>query len=630
MKVLRIILLVLCLRVGHSVPVPMYDAQMDDSGSKASEVVATHSLTTKGCVGKFSSQEVYVLNVYFTEEMPFQSFMLLNLEISRDSPDEETPEKPPVIILNTNTTVVLVLSGSAVTHPVILTHSALFNIPMPEVVAKWNVSQENLPGNSEELLEWAKANYLEVTFFAELKNPKKIFLDLKKDKTGPETCVLQDNFHASNILQAVYPAEEVKTLAVPNTQPVRNAYIIHVTHQPPHPSHKVINVNVVIPNGPCTNPPMLYLKSEEGYNWQVHGLEVMGIMSSGIVTLGPFETKADILPETKDELISLARSKIGGGLKSISYIHVHDAESVTLPMSCVEEDIKPVTTLQPEDECKKMLESTIHKLCNEDQLIVSMRKEVMTVCNLQSPEQISFEDPQCTATIDKDYIVLSTSKTACGSMVLHNNIMNNIFVRRGEDIIYTQISFCLIPTIKMEVFQNSNYTLPTKLFDADQVIYVQVDTPLIYQSNIKCDLSAGDKTLMLNRSRTDAISEQLSWKFTTQGLALPETSSAKLSCKFCYGYDTSLDYCLSESLDVTIVNRSQRQGLGMESVLGITFGAFLIGALLTAALWYIYTRTRSSFKMQPVPTIPGGSESSSTNHSIDSTQSTPCSTSSRA
>lgn len=114
----------------------------------------------------------------------------------------------------------------------------------------------------------------------------------------------------------------------------------------------------------------------------------------------------------------------------------------------------------------------------------------------------------------------------------------------------------------------------------------------------------------------------------------------------------------------------------LPTVLGITFGAFLIGALLTAALWYIYSHTReyprppagstqgpstatwgSPAKPQrewgalagaltsPLPPPPGppskrepvvavaapaSSESSSTNHSIGSTQSTPCSTSSMA
>lgn len=34
------------------------------------------------------------------------------------------------------------------------------------------------------------------------------------------------------------------------------------------------------------------------------------------------------------------------------------------------------------------------------------------------------------------------------------------------------------------------------------------------------------------------------------------------------------------------------KGLVLPAVLGITFGAFLIGALLTAALWYIHSHTR--------------------------------------
>ncbi|XP_078282074.1 endoglin-like [Rhinoraja longicauda] len=75
---------------------------------------------------------------------------------------------------------------------------------------------------------------------------------------------------------------------------------------------------------------------------------------------------------------------------------------------------------------------------------------------------------------------------------------------------------------------------------------------------------------------------------------------------------------------------SEIQGLEMTAVLGIVFGAFIIGALLIAALWYIYSHTGSSEKKQTIPTNVPVSENSSTNHSIGSTQSTPCSTSSVA
>ncbi|XP_058861658.1 endoglin-like isoform X2 [Acipenser ruthenus] len=71
-------------------------------------------------------------------------------------------------------------------------------------------------------------------------------------------------------------------------------------------------------------------------------------------------------------------------------------------------------------------------------------------------------------------------------------------------------------------------------------------------------------------------------------------------------------------------------GLELGAVLGIAFASFLIGACLTGALWFTHTHTGSTVKRQPVPAIPPVSENSSANHSIGSTQSTPCSSSSMA
>ncbi|KAG8132633.1 hypothetical protein E2320_010483 [Naja naja] len=71
-------------------------------------------------------------------------------------------------------------------------------------------------------------------------------------------------------------------------------------------------------------------------------------------------------------------------------------------------------------------------------------------------------------------------------------------------------------------------------------------------------------------------------------------------------------------------------GLDTLTVVGIAFAAFVIGALLTGALWFIYSRTGELEGRQQVPTSPPPSENSSAGHSIGSTQSTPCSSSSRA
>nr|XP_060477299.1 transforming growth factor beta receptor type 3 [Panthera onca] len=71
-------------------------------------------------------------------------------------------------------------------------------------------------------------------------------------------------------------------------------------------------------------------------------------------------------------------------------------------------------------------------------------------------------------------------------------------------------------------------------------------------------------------------------------------------------------------------------GLDTLTVMGIAFAAFVIGALLTGALWYIYSHTGQTAGRQQVPTSPPASENSSAAHSIGSTQSTPCSSSSAA
>lgn len=72
--------------------------------------------------------------------------------------------------------------------------------------------------------------------------------------------------------------------------------------------------------------------------------------------------------------------------------------------------------------------------------------------------------------------------------------------------------------------------------------------------------------------------------------------------------------------------------LDTPTVVGIAFAAFVIGALLTGALWFIYSHTgESSSHSQPVQKPqPPASENSSAAPSIGSTQSTPCSSSSNA
>ncbi|XP_018116515.1 transforming growth factor beta receptor type 3 isoform X3 [Xenopus laevis] len=86
------------------------------------------------------------------------------------------------------------------------------------------------------------------------------------------------------------------------------------------------------------------------------------------------------------------------------------------------------------------------------------------------------------------------------------------------------------------------------------------------------------------------------------------------------------------SLNTNRLNVTQAvfYGLDTPTVVGIAFAAFIIGALLTGALWFIYSHTGETAERQQVPTTPPASENSSAAHSIGSTQSTPCSSNSTA
>uniref|UniRef100_UPI0037E92CB8 transforming growth factor beta receptor type 3 n=1 Tax=Semicossyphus pulcher TaxID=241346 RepID=UPI0037E92CB8 len=76
---------------------------------------------------------------------------------------------------------------------------------------------------------------------------------------------------------------------------------------------------------------------------------------------------------------------------------------------------------------------------------------------------------------------------------------------------------------------------------------------------------------------------------------------------------------------------STRYILDTPTVVGIAFAAFVIGALLTGALWFIYSHTGDAAAgTQQVQKSQPASENSSAAHSIGSTQSTPCSSSSTA
>ncbi|XP_075042404.1 endoglin [Mixophyes fleayi] len=618
MRTLQLMLLVLCLRRAHSYPV---SPQCDLERANGFRATTRHARTITGCIGKSSEREVYVLNVHGDENN------ILILEVSRERLSEEATEEVPVLIVNSNTGIFI--RENAPSFPVILHHfqpSELVRYP-----TTWNITKEAVPiNNSEELLQWAKIKYTDVTFFGELQGPNKIHLKMEKGKHGPESCDLQNQFSAASILEGEYPMDVMSCMVSSlNPKAIKNVYIVHDTYNDVRPSQKSIDIKVDVLNGPCDKPPLLILKNEAGSLWNIPSTAHIGVVASDNYTLGEYKLPGRHLPGTRDELIKKAMVDYTEEYDNITYIQVYDAVSVTLPVSCVKKETEVSPTKSLKDQCLQYLKD--FKSQNNGDV------QINTKCGPLGPHNVYFGKPQCTAKSQGDSLILFTHKEKCGTQDMSGYMINTLYIK-SDTVDVSETAMCESPRIYMNVSRGPDAGVNTKIMDADQTIYVQVH---FTESNFlllsKCVIVLGEKEQKLKEITTEHSLGKMTWTFNTNSLVLPETAnSANLTCIFCLANGVTQDCSpvnmMQKSVEITFNDRStpQNQGLGMASVLGITFGAFVIGALLTAALWYIYTHTRSSVKMQPVPTLTGGSENSSTNHSIDSTQSTPCSTSSRA
>lgn len=220
-------------------------------------------------------------------------------------------------------------------------------------------------------------------------------------------------------------------------------------------------------------------------------------------------------------------------------------------------------------------------------------------------------------------------------------------------------------SIQMELFSSPDYRLPldpSSKVQSDKRVYAEISSESYGEISLSIKVSScWVRSMPVVRKMPfkeeacyiEDCPKRLSFSF--EMLQDLPSSSWDLECavKLCHA---SKKFCTNEtqvkkSLQVKpyIPNPNPCFEFGLSAVLGIAFGGFLIGVLLTGALWFIKIRTghpvalgmRSTAaelsvlsisgcpcgltKRQPVPTHPSPSENSSANASIGSTQSTPTS-----
>ncbi|NWX90761.1 EGLN protein, partial [Nothoprocta pentlandii] len=479
-----------------------------------------------------------------------------------------------------------------------------------------------------ELLRWARGVYGGITSYSELQEPRWVLLHLGEDGGGPEECVPRERFNAAPHLEAEVFFRGMKGCSSGAAEGARAAHIIRL--QPEH-SSAITEVNLSLNCARVAGDnQILILQSHVNLTWSlsVNNCHIQFLASGAykIVGMSTELLQGQVLPDTEQGLIAKAFEKNYRVIASYSTIPLSSRVTMDIQEhaeAAKEPPTTPARTTPSSDILFSMLLQTLKPWkCTDDTMeIVIARSHLESIKDVVN---ITLRDMSCQAERNATHFMLRTPLSHCGtSLEMKGHAQNEVSAARpphgAGPPVPPQVPFqCEIPReLFLRLFPTAAFEAPQTELEVNKEAYLQVGaavavSPLGPLTPWLGSLATAFVLGLITRRGDTAGPGELG----SHGVPLPQNNTI-----------------FEKVLEVTVkdVWRPQNnRGLGLAAVLGITFGAFLIGALLTAVLWYIYSHTRPISKMQPVSTTAPASESSSTNHSIGSTQSTPCSTSSMA
>ncbi|NXS39740.1 EGLN protein, partial [Balaeniceps rex] len=349
-----------------------------------------------------------------------------------------------------------------------------------------------------------------------------------------------------------------------------------------------------------------------------------------IAPLSSLPLRGELLPDTEQGLVAKAIEKNCSVIASYSAIPASTRISLEIQEHAVRR--APVTPTPPAPTADSLPHVLLLMLqpwkCTDETMeIVIARSHLEPIKDVVN---ITLRDISCQAEKNATHFMLKTPLSHCGTSLEGRGHANNELIlnlAKGTTLRSVRVAFqCKIPReLFLRLFSTAAFEVPQTELEVNKEAFVQVPPPA------QCLGWRGVcPTLLGGRAWPGAAS------------LVPKEPGGSLPCPPAGMWVFALspqppppqnNTIFEKVLEVTVKDSwrpPNNRGLGLAAVLGITFGAFLIGALLTAGLWYIYSHTRPISKLQPVSSTAPASESSSTNHSIGSTQSTPCSTSSMA
>ncbi|XP_063209086.1 endoglin [Chroicocephalus ridibundus] len=604
------------------------------------------STVPRGCISNSSvgtGHEVHVLSVEWSKASAFP------LKVSV-MPQAGGCTRPAVLVL---------LCGRC---------SAIVTSPCPDLLVRTDAHLSlgttvtpgpELPAATGEgqLLAWAQGAYGGITSYSELRDPRWVQVRLGEDAGSPPECVPQERFNAMPHLETEVFFHGVKGCSRRDAQSTRAAHIVRL--QPEH-SFPIAEVNLSLSCPERTvSDQILILQSRANLTWSlsVNNCHIQFLVSGNykIVHIPSPLIPGEHLPDTEQGLIAKAFEKNYSVIASYSTIPA--SARVSLEIQEHEAVRRVPATTNPPPPPPNMLPHMLllmlqpWKCTDETMEIVIARSHLEPIKDVVN---ITLRDISCQAEKNATHFMLKTPLSHCGTSLEGRGHANNeliLSLAKGAVLHSVRVAFeCNIPReLFLRLFPTAAFEAPQTELEVNKEAFVQAsmrweDHPADLQLKECWLVAPGQEPELLveaGEARGAGVTVMEGppsshgrkvWRFRFT-YAVPEGGrvpfSATLKCKAGLQNNTIFE----KVLEVTVKDSwrlPNNRGLGLAAVLGITFGAFLIGALLTAGLWYIYSHTRPISKLQPVSSTAPASESSSTNHSIGSTQSTPCSTSSMA
>ncbi|XP_076424985.1 endoglin isoform X4 [Peromyscus maniculatus bairdii] len=615
------------------------------------EVTYTTSQVSEGCTAQVTNatHEVHVLFLTF----PKVSQLELTLQASKQN---GTGTREVFLVLVSNETVLVKLQAPEI--PLHLARDPNKTI-FPD---EREVSITPLPSltSRKQILDWA-AKRSAITSVAALDNPKSIVLQLGQASSAPPYCLAEANHDMGLTLEWQPWDSQVQGCSFEEESRHRHkeAYILRILPGSAAARPRTVTVNVELSCASGDPDAILILQGPPYVSWLINANHNMQFWTTGEYSIKIFPEKTIkgfVLPDTPQGLIGEAR-KLNAS-KIASFAEVSLASEVSLRASSCggvpQTTPAPVLTTPPKDSCNPgLLMSLIQPKCGNDVMTLTLsKKHVQTLqCAITA---LTFWDPRCQAEDSDDHLVLSSTYSSCGMKVTAHVVSNEVIIifPSGSPPLRKKVQCVDLVSFSFQLglYLSPHFLQESSTIELGQQGFVQVSmSPSTSEVTVQldsCHLDLGPEgdmvELIQSRAAKGSCVSLLSpspdgdprFSFLLRVYMVPTPTAGTLSCNVALQPSTSSqEVYKTVSMRLNIVSPDlSGKGLILPYVLGITFGAFLIGALLTAALWYIYSHTRAPSKREPVVAVaaPASSESSSTNHSIGSTQSTPCSTSSMA